>query len=174
MNLCTNIPKPIQEFQKISFNMFKAHGLNNISCCIMAHLSVQTEEVTMDELANHTGYSLASISTATNMLINMGVVLKNKKPGSKKIYLTTNNNPTNLMEDKIKAMIETEIKDQKEKLPSIIKDLKKIIKEEENKDKINKYKEQLLIIENHYEESKFMEHIMNIVQKEIAKRKRSK
>jgi len=170
----TNIPKPVQEFQETIFNMSKAHGLDTISSCIIAYLSIQTTEVTLEELTKHTGYSLASISTATKALIRMKLINKNKKPGSKKLYLTGNQNPVSMMEEKIHLMKEQEISEQKNKLPKIIKELKIIIKKEKNKDQKKQYKEQLKIIEKHSEESEFMMHIMGIIEDEINKRKMSK
>lgn len=174
MKSSPNTPQPIQKFQETMFNMARAHGLDTVASCIMAFLSIQTTEVTMDDIAKHTGYSLASISTAANALIRMRIINKTKKPGSKKLYLTGNQNPISMMEEKIHIMKEHEIGEQKNELPKIIKELKIIIKEEKNKDKKNQYKKQLKIIEKHAEESEFMMHVMEIIQQEIEKRKMSK
>lgn len=174
MKVYPKIPKPVQEFQETIFNMVKAHGLDTISSCILAYLSVQTTEVTLEELAKHTGYSLASISNTVNSLIRMRLIKKNKKPGSKKLYLTSNQSPISMMEEKIHLMKEQEIAEQKNKLPKIIKELKTTIIKEKNKDKKKQYKEQIKIIEKHAEESEFMMHIMKIIEDEINKRKMSR
>lgn len=61
-------------------------GLDSISSQIMAILFVQTHEVAMEEIANYTGYSLASISNKLNFLEKATIVQRIKKPGSKKVY----------------------------------------------------------------------------------------
>ena len=57
MKLCPKLPKPIQEFQESTFRLFRAHGLDTVSCCILAYLAVQIEESTLDNIAKHTEYS---------------------------------------------------------------------------------------------------------------------
>lgn len=81
----------MKNLEKEAVGFFKGigrmHGLDDLSSMIFAILITEPEEITMQDLAKKTGYSLASISNKVKMLVDFGVITRNAKPGSKKAYL---------------------------------------------------------------------------------------
>lgn len=172
MIINAKLAKPMQEFQRLNFEFMKAHGLNTAQSCIVAYLSTQTKEVTLEDVAKHTGYSLATISTTVLFLENIRVLKRNKRPGSKKIYLESNKSPVDIMAKKIKKLMNSDLLEQKDELTNLIKEMKKLIKKEKNKEKKEHYKTQLQLLEMYHKESNIMKEIATIIEKELQKRGR--
>lgn len=79
-----NLEKEATEFIK---GVAKTRGLDDLSATILALLFMEPEEITLEEIVNKTGYSLASVSTKVKIFSDMGLVSRKTKPGTKKIYL---------------------------------------------------------------------------------------
>jgi len=168
----TSIPKPMQEFQRINFEFMRTHGLNTPQSCIVAYLSIQTNEVTLEDIANQTGYSLATVSTAVLFLEKIHILNRNKRPGSKKIYITSHKSPVDMMAEKIKKLMNSDVMKQKKDITQLIAEMKEIIKKEKKKQKKEQYKEQLQVLETYNKENKLMKEITTIIEKELRKRGR--
>lgn len=65
----------------------KEFGMDNLLMTIFALLYVQPEPITMEKVAQKTGYSMASISNKVRSLESMGLVRRETRPGSKTNYL---------------------------------------------------------------------------------------
>ena len=75
-----------EEFIDMYKQMGQMQGADSLLSSIFGILYLEPEEVSMDELAKKTGYSLASISNNIKTLERVGVVKRIKKPGSRKAY----------------------------------------------------------------------------------------
>ncbi|PIT84230.1 hypothetical protein COU37_04150 [Candidatus Micrarchaeota archaeon CG10_big_fil_rev_8_21_14_0_10_45_29] len=61
-------------------------GLDSLSAKIVALLYLSPEEISMEEIAKKTGFSLPSISNKMKMLEAAGFAQRIRKPGTKKAY----------------------------------------------------------------------------------------
>ena len=74
------------EFTKFCMVSSKGYGLDNLSAKLSSILYLEPIEISIEELAKRTGYSLASISNKMKILESFGMVRRVKNPGSKKLY----------------------------------------------------------------------------------------
>ena len=94
-----------REFLDI-YTVLGAHqGVDEQFSRIYGLVLVSPEDLSLDEIARKTGYSLASVSSKAKMLESIGLVRKLRKPKSRKLYLTVNKDPLTMMSDmsKMKA-----------------------------------------------------------------------
>lgn len=157
--------KVLQAFEDIQFRIAKSYGLTTVQSKILAVLAIEPEAVCMDELTKRTGYSLASISNAIKVLERFGMIIKTKKPGSKKIYVDDRRDLIGKMHEQILQVQQNEIEPLKNELPHIIKELKGI---KESKDK--KLKEQISIIKDHYDQALLLEKVLEKVKEMFHRR----
>ena len=141
-------------FIELLQDLGKNSGLDSLSSTILAILYVQPEEIAMDSIAEQTGYSLASISNKSSMLISLGLIIKKKKPGTKKIFLFMEKDFLKLFKDELLRKKQLNIIIAKEKVPSIIKEFK-------SKAKTMADKEKLKIIEDYYSKVLLFEKVIN-------------
>ena len=120
---------------------------------IFAVLYLEPEEMTMEELARKTGYSLASISNKIKFLESGGVIKKTHKPGSKRIYLYMEKDFLSIMKKQLTIKQERVIGLSKQRLPEIIKKYA-------GKIKTDKEKKKMRILEEHYKQVQKAEKII--------------
>ncbi|MEM2131499.1 MAG: MarR family transcriptional regulator [Candidatus Woesearchaeota archaeon] len=120
---------------------------------VITILFLEPEEIALEEIAERTGYSLASVSNTMKMLENNGFVERIKKPKTKKVYFFMEKDLAKINLLKIK-FISQHIKEVLSQLPIVIEKYSKL-KNERNKKKlkiIENYKAQLIdfnsIVEN--------------------------
>ena len=150
------------DFLEVFQNIFRAYGLSDLCAKITALLYLEPEDMPMEELANKTGYSLASISNTMKLLENLGMVKRIKKPKTKKIFYYMEKNLVKINIDKLRAAYESAIKPVKEQVPLIIAKYK-------NKVKADKEKRKLEIIEDYYKQVVRFESILNSWVKDLNK-----
>ena len=139
-----------EEIKKYFQYIFLVQGMDAAMANILSTLFMELEEIPMEELAEKTGYSLASISSKIKFFEPIGIVKKIRKPGSKKIYLYMEKNFIRSMKKAMQIKQEAIIKHAKEKLPRIISEAKTraITKEDKEKIKIVKdYYDQVIVFE---------------------------
>lgn len=153
-----------QEFTEFFQQMAKNKGIDELTSKLMALLYLEPGELSMDELAEKTGYSLASMSNKLKALEGIGMVRRHSRPGSKKCYFTM---PKKLFEMMKQHFIKTQnlnIKLAKEKLPGLISRY-------DGKINTKKGQEQMNIIKSYYEDVKqfgeLLDKIMGIIEKEV-------
>jgi len=157
-----NYEKNFIEYMK---NAGTAQGMqDDLLLEIFAQLYLEPEEIAMDELAEKTGYSLASISNKVKQMESMGfsamgLLKRVKKPGSKKIYLHMEKDFMDLWKKMLTAKHEAVVKKAKEEMPKIIENAKK-----EKADK-----EKLEVIKNYYSQILKFENVLNIMLKGFEK-----
>jgi len=142
--------KAKEEFIEYIINLNKIKGLDDLSSKLVAILYVEPKEISLEELAKRTGYSLSAVSTYMKSIERMGIIKRTKKPKSKKIYFYMEKDTISKFKDLWKKRYSKLIETAKHKVPEIIEKYKKEKGSEE----------ELRIIKNHYKQILSMEKIM--------------
>ena len=79
--------KTEEEFIEIVATAAKGHGFDDLSSKIIGILYIEPKKLSLDEIAQKTGYSLASISNSVKAIENARVIKKLKKPKTHKTNL---------------------------------------------------------------------------------------
>jgi len=116
-------------------------GLDNLFVSLFSLLYLEPKDVSMDELAKKTGYSLASVSNKVKILESMNIATRKKKPGSKKIYLYMEKDFFKHAKRQIMIKENLVVKAAKEHIPEIIERYKGKNLSDEEKAKYNIIKE---------------------------------
>lgn len=141
--------------------IFMKYGLDNMSATLFTMLYLEPEEISMDDLAEKSRYSLSGVSTKLKTMENMGLITSVKKPGTKKLYYYMDKSLKDLMIGKLRRALEIEIKPTLERLPILLNKYQKEF--QETKDE--RFKKQYKNIKNYYEEmSKFEKMMYNIIE----------
>lgn len=137
-------------------------GLDQLSSTIFALLYLEPEEISMEELAKKTGYSLASISNKVKVLEPTGFIKKIQKPGSRKIYLYAEKNYFKVFREQLLKMQETKLKMVNETMPEIIRNCKVKISSDKDRKKLR-------IFEGYYDQCKKFESVVSLMTRELDK-----
>lgn len=153
------------EHQFIEFyqSIGKSQGLDdNLLTTMMAILFLEPDEVAMDDLAEKTGYSLASISNKAKFLEAAGFVKRISKPGTRKAFLYAEKDFLNVFKQAIIKKHENVISLAKVKIPEIIRC---------NKQKTNteKEKHKLKMLESFYQQMLGFDTLLQHMIKEFDK-----
>ena len=119
------VKSPSVEFRELIRDNVKANGMDELSSRLMATLYVSTKEISLEDLAKSTGYSLSSVSTSLKMVERFGFISKMRKPKSKKVYYYMEKDLMAMTMKILKRKYEKVILPTKEKLPKIIDNYKK-------------------------------------------------
>ncbi len=144
--MITALKSPKEEFIALMTENSKVDGLDELSSKIIAILYAEPNELSLDEIAKRTRYSLSAVSTAMKFIERIGLIKRIKKPKSRKIYFYMEKGMIRFSLDMIRKKYERVILPTKQRLPSIMKS--------ENS------KNELKIIENYYKEVLASEDIM--------------
>ena len=156
---------PKEEFIELMTENCKVNGLDELSSKIIALLYAEPREISLEELSKKTMYSLSAVCTAAKLIERIDLIKRIKKPGSRKAYFYMEKDMSILSLDLMKKKYEKIIIPTKQKLPSIINKYKK--------EKSEKSRQELKIIENYYKEVLVCEEIIkNII--EIVNKVRNK
>lgn len=126
-------------------SLFQNMGLKDLAVRLLATLYFEPKEISLENLANKTGYSLASISQTMSVLENIGTIQKIRKPGSKKLYYYMEKNLIKLNIQKLRAAQELFVRSIKLKIPPLINEYKNKLKTKEEKQKMK-------VLEDYYDQ----------------------
>lgn len=80
----------VKEAQRIIMNHFaqaaRRFGFSELYGYIYGALFLASDPMSLGEIAERTGYSLSHVSTALKSMESIGLVVRVKKPGDKKVY----------------------------------------------------------------------------------------
>lgn len=149
-----------KEFIEFYQTIGRLQGIDTPLSTIVAVLYLEPKEISMEDLAKKTGYSLASISNKIKMLEPIGFVKRIRKPGTKKVFLYMDKNFLNIWKKSLIMKQESVINLAKEKIPEIIKKHKgkKLSEEQKNK---------LKLLENYYNQMKKFEIVVQEMLKKL-------
>lgn len=151
-----------QDFIKITSNIADAAGQDYLLGVIFGNLFLQPGEIAMEELAKKCGYSLASISQKIKLIEQFGIIKKNTRPGSRKIYLSMEKDLLNVWLRQVYLLGEKKIRVAKEQLPVLLANYKNKLTTKQDKEIyqiIKKYYQQILLFE------KIMQDFVKIIKK---------
>ena len=146
------LKSPKEEFIDLMTENCKVDGIDELSSKIIALLYADPNEISLDEIAKRTKYSLSAICTATKLIERIGLIKRIKKPKSRKVYFYIEKDMIMFSLDITRRKYEKVILPTKQKLPLIIKRYKR--------EKSENSKKELKIIENYYKEMLVSENIM--------------
>ena len=150
---------PREQFIDMMTENMKVNGLDELSSRILATLFIETEEISLEELAKKTQHSLSSISTNIKLMETAGLIKKFKKPHSKKVFLKMENDIIQMLLNMLKRKQQYIIRRSKDILPGII----------ENYKKTKSSKRELQIIERYYKDVLLSENIIDELISKIEK-----
>ena len=143
-----------KDVMKLFESISTMYGMDILTSKISSIIYIEPEPVSLDELAKRTGYSLSSISNKIKKLSLFMPIIKSRKPGSKKIFVSMEKEMFKVLKAQLQKSREIEIVPVKNKLPGIIKDFKNQVKTEKDKKKLK-------IIEQYYKDVSKFDKIMN-------------
>lgn len=135
----------------IGHEIFKGYGVDDITAQILSILNFEFNEISMEELAQRTGYSLASISLKVKNIEQFWSIKRISKPGSRKTYLYMEKNLIDAFATQIRNGFETELNIAKTKITPLIEAYKENATTHEQKIKLQTYENYLSQI-NTFEE----------------------
>jgi DNA-binding transcriptional regulator GbsR (MarR family) len=133
--------------------MGRMQGMDESYLRIFAILYLEPEEITMEDLAEKTGYSMASVSNKVKLLEAAGAIQRSNKPGSKRAYLYMEKDFINIMRKQLILKQEMIIELAKERIP-------RLVSKYERKIKSDKDRQKLKIVEEYYRQVQKAEKIM--------------
>ncbi len=154
------VESPKEEFIELITEINRSKGLDELTSKIIGILFIEPKEVSLDELATRTGYSLSAISTAMKMLVGPGVVKRTGKPKSKRVYFFMEKDMTAIFRQAMEKMNQNVLKI-KSRVPAIIEKYKQL----ESGDS----REELRIIENYYKQLLSCERVMGKLMEMLEK-----
>jgi DNA phosphorothioation-dependent restriction protein DptG len=129
------------KFVSFLFEIGVTKGLGELPSKLFAILYMEPDTMTMEELAEKTGYSLASVSNALKLIELSGHLKKITKPGSKKIYFYMDKDLIAQAKEAIDKLYQNRICTAKDTLPGLIEQYSYLSrKNKESKKKLEIYK----------------------------------
>ncbi|WP_340818238.1 hypothetical protein [Methanolobus sp. WCC4] len=135
----------------IGHEIFKGYGVDDSTARILSILNFESDEISMEELAERTGYSRASISLKIKNIEHFWSIKRITKPGSRKTYLSMEKNLLDAFALQIRNGYETELNIAKRKIAPLIDEYKDNAVTQEQKVKLETY-EMYLVEINKFEE----------------------
>lgn len=135
----------------IGHEIFKGYGVDDITAQILSILNFESNEISMEELAQRTGYSLASISLKIKNIEQFWSIKRIYKPGSRRTYLYMEKNLLDAFAIQIRNGFGTELDIAKTRITPLIEEYRKNATTQEQKTKLHTYENYLSEI-NKFEE----------------------
>lgn len=139
-----------EDFIGFLAGMGRKMGFDSICGRIFAILLLDPGEVSLDMIAERTGYSLPTISNKMRMLESFGIVQRIRKPQSKKVYYHMENDLLAIFERKVDAICNNHLSQIRNHLPDLIARYK-------NQKLPSDEKQKLKVIQKFYKHSLVME-----------------
>lgn len=118
-----------EELYRAAIELGLKSGAKTVIAKVAALLFMEPRALSLEEIAERTGYSLASISNAVKHLELLGKVKRIKEPGSKKIYVEGEKNYIRMIHQQFKHVIDVALKPMQDIIPNTIQELKKELKD---------------------------------------------
>ncbi len=154
-----------KEFQEFFFQISTGMGHEGVISKIIGIMFLEPKEISLEELAKKTGYSLSAVSTAMKLFENWNTVKRIKKPGSRKKYFYMEKDLKKLVKGKFKKMREVYFSPAKTKLPVLIEKYRTKLKNSKD-DYSNK---KLNILKNYHAQIIVMDKLMEDFMKKVER-----
>lgn len=156
-----------QKIIDIGHEIFKGYGVDNPTAQILSILNFESSEISMEELAERTGYSLASISLKIKNIEKFWSIKRIHKPGSRKTYLLMEKDLLDAFATQIRNGFATELEIAKTKIPPLIEEYRCNAITQEQETKLSTY-------ENYLEEIKRFEELIRYIYDQVDRLKKQK
>ena len=127
----------------IGHEIFKGYGVDNPTAQILSILNFESSEISMEELAERTGYSLASISLKIKNIEHFWSIKRIHKPGSRKTYLLMEKDLLDAFAIQLRNGFATELEIAKTKILPLIEEYRCNATTPEKKTKLHTYEKYL-------------------------------
>ncbi len=136
------------EFANLYEKIGASFGMDRLLMRVFALTYIEPGEISLDDLATKTGYSLASISNKAKTLESMGLAEKRSKPGTRKVYLFVKKDFGSMIKEYLIRKESMHISLVKKQIPLILQDYHPRTAKDKQKMKILRdYYEQMLRFE---------------------------
>ncbi|WP_406662015.1 hypothetical protein V7O66_05585 [Methanolobus sp. ZRKC3] len=135
---------------EIGNEIFRGYGVDSLTATILSILNFEPEEISMEELAERTGYSLASISLKMKNIEVFWSIKRIQKPGSRKTYFYMEKDLLDAFLLQLKNGYEAELNIAKKRISPLIEEYRKEASSEEQRKKLHlfeDYHEQIIDFE---------------------------
>ncbi len=162
-----SMPEKTREIEEKMLDLFSRinyeFGNDDATARLAGMIYLSPKEVSLEELAERTGYSHASISNKTGMLINVGIIKKVRRPGTKKAYFYMEKDMKKLMCSTFKKVLELKLRPIKNRMPPLIEEYKKEVKKGDSESE-----QKLRILQNYLKDIKVIEEKMSRMVNELC------
>ncbi len=145
-----------KEFIDFATGIGQTYGFDTLSSKLFAVLYLEPGEISMEDLADKTGYSLASVCNSIKVIEKTGFLKKIHTPGTKKLFFTIEKDFSKHMKAMVDMIRKSKIIPAKETLPGLIAKYKNA-----------GYKEKHKVIDNYYKQMLRLEKITNYIESQI-------
>jgi DNA-binding transcriptional regulator GbsR (MarR family) len=156
-----------QELRELLVQTSTRLGIPPLVAEVHAIIMMEPKEMSLEDITERTGYSLASVSTTVRHLETMRKVRRVTRPGSKKIYVQGEKDTIQAVHDHFKNAVEAMIRPLNESLPGIIKKLKEEVHAQKGKEEQATLKERIAWYERLLEQNRSMDLLFTRIEKEF-------
>ncbi|MFW5745976.1 MAG: GbsR/MarR family transcriptional regulator [Nanoarchaeota archaeon] len=127
-------------------------GVDNVMSTILALLYLEPDPIPMEQIAEKSGYSLASISNKAKMMQSMGLLKRTTQPGSRKLYLYMEKDISKILREQLLQSQEVMIETAKKELPVLIAAAEERADQEQKIQLLKRYLQEMLRYERFIQE----------------------
>ncbi|MBU2561319.1 MAG: hypothetical protein KKD17_03400 [Nanoarchaeota archaeon] len=142
--------------------VFSGFGLDQLSSRLVGMIFLDPKEISMEELAKRTGYSLASVSNKLKMLEMHQMVVRVRKPGTKKAFYFIEKDVHAIMRRKLNVIFDQFLGPARSSLPAMIEKCRKSRMSAEERQKIE-------IVQGYYSQLLEVEKVFEKIRKDLEK-----
>jgi DNA-binding transcriptional regulator GbsR (MarR family) len=153
------------QITNIGIEIFKGYGVDDLTARILSILNFEPDDISMEELAGRTGYSLASISLKMKNIESFWGIRRIQKPGSRKVYFRMEKNLLDAFTLQIKNGYEAELNIARNKISPLINRYRKEASTEEER-------KRLAIFENYQQQITSFEELIKFIYNKVEQMKK--
>lgn len=147
-------------------------GAKMLVAKVNAIVFMEPGPLSLEEIAEKTGYSLASVSNAVKRLEEIKKLRRIKEPGSKRVYVQGEKNFIDMLHGQLKHVIDIAITPMREQLPITIQELKKGTRANKDHEEKRLLKEKIDWYNDYLRQTEELLKILTIIDHEFNKTKK--
>lgn len=124
------------EFVRFSQDLGEISGMDRPLSTLVALIYLEPQEISLEKLAEKSGYSLSAVSVKVNLLERLGFVTKSRQRSSRKIFVYMEKDMGKTMREMMLERQRRKFAFVREKLPGIIANYRKRAATEQEKKKL--------------------------------------
>ena len=163
---------PIQIYKETIARVERAKGINTATAKIVAEIFSTPKEISLEELSTRTGYSLATVSNTIKFLEPIGVILRLKQPGSKRIYVRADRDFLSVLVKNMNRTHDIALRPLKQTLPELIKEQRQLIRQAKDEKTRQQLKAEQTIMQEHLQQVQLAEELIDHVIEQCNKRRK--